>query len=120
MTHTTRVERHILIDMLSGSCGALLIGGLLQKSWVYVGIGLAVAFALLLLERENIHREETPAAPKIDGLILSKEVVTILEQRAVMTLSTISEDQKEVYAAGLKDGSAVLAQYILDESKESE
>ena len=118
MTHTTRVERHILVDMLSGATGALLVGGLLQKSWMYAGIGLLVAVALLLLERETIEQEEAPQEPKIAGQVIPEDVVRFLEARAALDMATgITPDDQKVYSAGLSDGSIVLAQYVLDELK---
>ena len=99
----------------------MLVGGLLQKSWLFAGIGLALAVALLLLERDTIEQEETPVAPKVDGQVVPEEIVTFLESRAQLPMAKgITPENQEIYAAGLSDGSIVLAQYVLDELKPEE
>ena len=118
MKHRARVNRYILIDILSGSCGALVVGGLLQRSWLFAGVGLLLGVALLMLERDTIEQEETPTEPKTPGLKIPSDVVDFLEKRSKETLSKGAPESKESYAAGLQDGTVVLAQYILDELKE--
>ena len=119
MKHRARVNRYILIDILSWSCGALVVGGLLQRSWLFAGVGLILGVALLMLERDTIEQEETPAEapayPKIPNNLLK-----FLEDRSKSPLYEGGPGDQESYAAGLADGTVVLAQHILEELKESE
>lgn len=119
MKHRARVNRYILIDILSGSSGALLVGGLLQRSWLLAGIGAVLAVALLILERETIEQEETPAeAPDYPKIPVNLR--KFLEERSKSPLYEGDPGDQESYAAGLADGTVVLAQHILEDLKESE
>lgn len=118
MKHRARVNRYILIDILSGSSAALLVGSLLQKSWLFGGVGLLLGVALLLLERETIEQEEAPTETKTTGVKIPSDIVSFLEKRSKELMSKGAPESKESYAAGLQDGTVVLAQYILDELKE--
>jgi hypothetical protein len=119
MTHTTRVERHILVDIASGVCGALFVGSLLQKSWWEAVLATLLAIALLFWEKGTIREEEMPVKPT--GRVLANTTIQMLAKMSVKNLhDQITPEQHEVYVSGLEDGTATLAQYILDATEEPE
>lgn len=117
MSHFKRVERHILVDVLAGSCGASGLSAVLQRSWLAAVLTLVLGFVLYFLERETIEEEDEILEEKMrvpDILVEGLKKIAGREPSDVVVLPEFGN----IYQAGLSDGSIALAQYVLDEMKE--
>jgi hypothetical protein len=116
MTHKTRVERHIIVDVLAGACGASAVTAVLQRSWLAFSLALILGGVLYLIERETIEEEDEILEEKMRVPDLIVETLQKIAGR-VRAEKVLPEDEI-VYQLGLNDGAADLAQYVLDEMKE--
>ena len=117
MNHKKRVERFILVDILAGAGGTCVAAAFLQKSIPAAGLGVLIFVALWLLERATIEEEDQPAvATKEPGMQLSELVVAGLKKIASRPrLDYVAPENTEIYNAGLGDGAADLAQYVVEQ-----
>ena len=58
MTHVTRIERHIGVDVLAGALGASAVEAVVQLSWKAGLLALALGVALFFFEKSSIEEEE--------------------------------------------------------------
>lgn len=134
MSHKTRIERHIIVDLIAGVAAASLVVAILNKSWAAVLLTVASGVALFLLERNNIQDEdqlesdlnyfpglvEAVDPPFLPNTLSDKDVV-ILKKKASHPASTdVPSEGLACYIAGLEDGAAVTAQWVLNQLEEAE
>ena len=115
MSHTNRVERHILVDVLAGSCGASGLSAILQRSWLAAVLSLVLGVVLYFLERETIQEEDEIQEEKMKVPDLMVETLKKIAARE--PAKHIVPEGQPFYDAGLSDGAATLAQHILDNLK---
>lgn len=130
MSHKTRVERHIVVDLIAAVAAGSLVAAITLKSVVAVLLGLAAGVALLLLERNNIQEEddledsfEDMAVDELqyENLVppppsLTTKDIAILQKKASHPpAEVISEANLAPYIVGLEDGAAEMAKWVLNQ-----
>lgn len=123
MSHKTRVERHIIVDILAGILGASLVASLIGKSILAGLLALAAGVVLFFIERSNIKEEDTleenihPAPePRRRALELTVKDVAVLGKVSSRALhDDIDPEGLPFYIAGLEDGAATQAQWVIDQ-----
>lgn len=127
MSHKTRVERHITIDVLASVVGGMFVSAVLNKSGIAFALTAAIGVTLFLLERNNIKEEDeldTPHEVFVETLVqtppqLTADDLKILRRTASHPASEdILEEGLAYYIAGLEDGAAVNAQWVLNQVAE--
>lgn len=119
MSHKTRVERHVTVDVLASIVGGALIASLLNKSGVAFLLSVAAGLVLFLLERNNIEEEDHLEEPnelihEVRVSPFSESDLRVLREKASHPESTVPEEGLAFYVAGLNDGAAVTSQWVLD------
>ena len=127
MSHKTRVNRHIAVDVLASVVGGALVASLLNKSLVAFLLSSAAGLVLFLLERNNIQEEdhlEKPREVLVETTVrvnpFSEKDMRLLRNKAEHPASNVPEEGLGFYIAGLEDGSAVTSQWVLDVIQEAE
>lgn len=131
MSHQTRVEHHIVVDILAGVLGASFVTALTARSLLALLLAALSGVVLFLLERNNIQEEDkletnSDFFPEtVTRLIpvpsLSDKDVAILKKKALHPASTvIPTEGLAFYMAGLEDGAAVTSQWVLNQIEDSE
>lgn len=119
MSHKTRVERHIAVDVLASVVGGALVASLLNKSVVAFLLSAAAGLTLFLLERNNIQEEDeldTPFQETVSVAVpqLSEENLEILRKKLRPETTHIPEDPSDAYTLGLLDGASITAEWVLE------
>ena len=117
MSHRTRVERHIVVDLIAATAAGSLVAAVTTRSWVAVFLAFAAGVALFLLEWRNID-EEDRAEDRIPPppLSLSLDNVLMLHKKASHPASdNVPEEGLAYYIAGLEDGAAIQADWVLNQ-----
>lgn len=129
MSHKTRVERHIAVDVLASVVGGALVASLLNKSLIAALLSAAAGLVLFLLERNNIQEEDEHDVPMVYHEFspsdhppqLSEENLEILRRTASRAETThVPEDSSDAYTVGLLDGAAITAEWVLEKVEGSE
>lgn len=124
MSHKSRVERHIVVDLIAATAAGSLVAAITTRSWVAAFLAFAAGVALLLIERHNIDEEdhlEFDATPKPNPLSLSVANIRMLQRKAMHPAShNVPEEGLAYYIAGLEDGAAVQADWVLGQLEGAE
>lgn len=126
MSHKTRVERHIGVDLLASVAGGALVSSLINKSAVAFALSVISGLALLLWERNNIQEEDeldTPFQETVSVSVpqLSEENLEILRKKTrKLPYAPVPEDSSDAYMLGLTDGAAITAEWVLEKVEGSE
>lgn len=125
MSHKTRVERHIAVDVLASVVGGALVASLLNKSFVAFLLSASAGVTLFLLERNNIEEEDHLEEPhelihEVRVSPFSDSDIQVLLKKASHPPSEVPEEGVAFYIAGLDDGAAVTSQWVLDVIAEAE
>jgi len=64
MSHTTRVERHVSVDIVSSAAGGALVAAVLQKSWLCALVAVALGAAVFIFDRMSIEEDEIEFDPE--------------------------------------------------------
>lgn len=128
MSHKTRVERHIVVDVLAGVLGASFVTAFTAKSYLALILAVAAGVVLFLLERNNIQEEDQlEAAPEFEVIeaeaenLLSEADMGLLREWAKYPPSNnIPPEGNIFYTAGLRDGAAIASDWVLKTIGDSE
>lgn len=125
MSHKSRVERHIVVDLIAATAAGSLVAAITTRSWVAAFLAFAAGVALLLIERHNIdeedHAETTVLLPPPSPLSLSVANVRMLQRKAMHpAANNVPEEGLAYYIAGLEDGAAVQADWVLEQLEGAE
>lgn len=119
MSHKTRVNRHITVDLIAAVAAGSLVAAITLKSAVAVLLCVAAGAALILLERNNIQEEDELDTPFQETVTvappqLSEENLEILRLKATHPeAGHIPVEAIAYYVAGLEDGAAEMAKWVL-------
>lgn len=125
MSHKTRVERHIIVDLIAGVAASALVVAISNKSLLSGLLSVAAGIALFLLERNNIEEEDHLEEPhelihEVRVSPFSESDLRVLRKKAEHPASEVPEEGLAFYISGLADGAAVTSQWVLDVIAETE
>lgn len=128
MSHKTRVERHIVVDLTSAVAAASLVVALTEHSWVAALLTLASGTALFLMERNNIQEEDQLEAEPEFEVVETVAVNSLSEANLQVLLAwakyppsnNIPPEGRLAYHDGLRDGAAIASDWVLKQIKDSE
>ena len=133
MSHTTRVERHVSVDIVSSAAGGALVAAVLQKSWLCALVAVALATAVWIFDRMSIEEDEiefdpdpiktlpvTPYTPYVAPLPGYNHIPPSAYKRIMFesdrdTKGIQSDQPLLIYHNGLQDGVITFAQWLKEE-----
>lgn len=133
MSHTTRVERHVSVDIVSSAAGGALVAAVLQKSWICALVAVALGAAVFIFDRMSIEEDEIEFDPEptetLPSTIYTPYIAPrpgfnhiplsvhkrIMFEAARDTEGIQSDAPLVIYHNGLQDGVITFAQWVKDE-----
>jgi len=127
MSHTTRVERHAAVDIISSAAGGALVAAVLQKSWLCALVAVVLGAAVYIFDRMSIEEDEIEFDPEPDIRLMNLPPLQPYERippriykrimfEADRDTEGIQSDQPLLtYHNGLQDGVITFAQWLKEE-----
>jgi hypothetical protein len=138
LSHTTRVERHAAVDIISSAAGGALVAAVLQKSWLCALVAAALGAAVFIFDRMSIEEDEiefdpepysppTPPPFYLHNIQVPQDYrempdrvyKRIMFEAARDTEGIQSDEPLLIYHNGLQDGVITFAQWLKEEIGDS-